>query len=149
MLDPQITLSLPPALTATTEMDALTHAVEAYIGNSTTYGTRKNALMAIKLIFENLSAVYENGANIRARRNRLHASYSAGCAFTKSYVGYVHAVAHSLGGAYNVPHGLANAVLLPFVLESYGAKIHKKLHRLSKDARELEEFYRFILSKEE
>lgn len=131
VLDPRITLSLPPALTATTGMDALTHAVEAYIGNSTTYGTRKNALMAIKLIFENLYTVYENGANIRARRNMLHAAYYAGCAFTKSYVGYVHAVAHSLGGAYNVPHGLANAVLLPFVLESYGLKIHKKLHRLA------------------
>ncbi len=131
VLDPRITLSLPPALTATTGMDALTHAVEAYIGNSTTYGTRKNALMAIRLIFENLSTVYENGANIRARRNMLHAAYYADCAFTKSYVEYVHAVAHSLGGAYNVPHGLANAVLLPFVLESYGLKIHKKLHRLA------------------
>ena len=131
VLDPRITLSLPPALTATTGMDALTHAVEAYIGNSTTYGTRKNARMAVKLIFENLYTVYENGANIRARRNMLHASYYAGCAFTKSYVGYVHAVAHSLGGAYNVPHGLANAVLLPLVLEAYGPRIHKKLHRLA------------------
>ena len=61
----------------------------------------------------------------------LHASFYAGCAFTKSYVGYVHAVAHSLGGEYNVPHGLANAILLPFVLESYGSCIHKKLHHLS------------------
>lgn len=61
----------------------------------------------------------------------LKASFYAGCAFTKSYVGYVHAVAHSLGGQYNVPHGLANAVLLPFVLEEYGPVIHKKLHRLA------------------
>lgn len=131
VLDPKVTVSLPPSLTATTGMDALTHAVEAYIGRSTTYGTRKNALMAIQLIFENLEAAYENGSDIDARRNMLHASYYAGCAFTKSYVGYVHAVAHSLGGEYNVPHGLANAVLLPFVLEAYGTSVHKKLHRLA------------------
>lgn len=131
VLDPKVTLSLPPAITATTGMDALTHAVEAYIGRSTTYGTRKNALMAVRLIFENIDKVYEDGSDIDARRNMLHASFYAGCAFTKSYVGYVHAVAHSLGGEYNVPHGLANAVLLPFVLEAYGSCIHKKLYRLS------------------
>lgn len=131
VLDPKVTVSLPPFVTATTGMDALTHAVEAYIGNSTTSGTRKDALLAVKLIFENLDTAYENGSDIEARRNMLKASFYAGCAFTKSYVGYVHAVAHSLGGQYNVPHGLANAVLLPFVLESYGASIHKKLYRLA------------------
>ncbi|MGF0017756.1 iron-containing alcohol dehydrogenase [Sporofaciens sp. SGI.106] len=131
VLDPKVTVSLPPHITATTGMDALTHAVEAYIGNSTTPGTRKDALMAVELIFENLDQAFEDGTNIEARRNMLKASYFAGCAFTKSYVGYVHAVAHSLGGEYNVPHGLANAVLLPFVLEAYGEKIHKKLHRLA------------------
>lgn len=131
VLDPKVTVSLPPHITATTGMDALTHAVEAYIGNSTTPGTRKDALMAVELIFENLDQAFEDGTNIEARRNMLKASYFAGCAFTKSYVGYVHAVAHSLGGEYNVPHGLANAVILPFVLEAYGEKIHKKLHRLA------------------
>lgn len=131
VLDPGTTVSLPPFITATTGMDALTHAVEAYIGNSTTPGTKKDALMAVKLIFENLDAAYNNGSDIEARRNMLKASFYAGCAFTKSYVGYVHAVAHSLGGEYNVPHGLANAVLLPFVLEAYGECIHKKLHRLA------------------
>ncbi len=131
VLDPKVTLSLPPAITATTGMDALTHAVEAYIGRSTTYGTRKNALMAVRLIFENIDKVYQDGSDIDARRNMLHASFYAGCAFTKSYVGYVHAVAHSLGGEYNVPHGLANAILLPFVLEAYGSCIHKKIYRLS------------------
>lgn len=115
-------------------MDALTHAVEAYIGNSTTHGTRKDALLAVKLIFENLDNAYENGSDIDARRNMLKASFYAGCAFTKSYVGYVHAVAHSLSGQYNVPHGLANAVLLPFVLDAYGSSIHKKLHRLATEA---------------
>lgn len=131
VLDPKVTLSLPPFITATTGMDALTHAVEAYIGKSTTYGTRKDALLAVKLIFENIDKAYTNGSDIDARRNMLHASFYAGCAFTKSYVGYIHAVAHSLGGEYNVPHGLANAILLPFVLETYGPCIHKKLHHLA------------------
>lgn len=131
VLDPKVTLSLPPFITATTGMDALTHAVEAYIGNSTTYGTRKDALLAVQLIFENIYTAYEEGGNVEARRNMLHASFYAGCAFTKSYVGYVHAIAHSLGGEYNVPHGLANAVILPMMLEAYGEKIHKKLARLA------------------
>lgn len=131
VLDPKVTVSLPPSITATTGMDALTHAVEAYIGRSSTYGTRKDALLAVRLIFENIDTAYTDGANIDARRNMLHASYYAGCAFTKSYVGYVHAVAHSLGGAYNIPHGLANAILLPHVLEEYGENIYKKLHKLA------------------
>ena len=131
VLDPKVTLSLPPFITATTGMDALTHAVEAYIGNSTTIDTRRDSLKAIKLIFENIDIAYEHGDNIHARRNMLHASFYAGCAFTKSYVGYVHAVAHSLGGQYNVPHGLANAILLPLVLREYGSCIDKKLHRLA------------------
>ncbi len=137
VLDPKVTLSLPPFITATTGMDALTHAVEAYIGNSTTYRTRKDALLAVRLIFENIDTVYNDGKNVNARRNMLHASFYAGCAFTKSYVGYIHAVAHSLGGEYNVPHGYANAVLLPFVLEAYRASgrgnssYDKKLHRLA------------------
>ena len=139
VLDPKVTLSLPPFITATTGMDALTHAVEAYIGNSTTSGTRKDALLAVKLIFENIDIVYNDGKNVDARRNMLHASFYAGCAFTKSYVGYVHAVAHSLGGEYNVPHGLANAILLPFVLEAYGTSIHKKLYRLALEAGIVEE----------
>lgn len=134
VLDPKVTVSLPPSITATTGMDALTHAVEAYIGNTTTYGTRKDALLATRLIFENIDTVYSDGMNVDARRNMLHASFYAGCAFTKSYVGYVHAIAHSLGGEYNVPHGLANAVILPMVLESYGSRIHKKLYRLAVEA---------------
>jgi len=134
VLDPKVTLSLPPFITATTGMDALTHAVKAYIGNSTTPGTRKNALDAVQLIFENLDRAYTNGSDKEARKNMLRASYFAGCAFTKSYVGYVHAVAHTLGGQYNVPHGLANAVILPFVLEEYGKTIYSKLARLAQAA---------------
>lgn len=131
VLDPKVTLSLPPFITATTGMDALTHTVEAYIGNSTTIDTRKDALKAVKLIFENLNDAYARGEDVTARRNMLHASFYAGCAFTKSYVGYVHAVAHSLGGEYNVPHGYANAVLLPMVLREYGPCIYKKLAKLA------------------
>ena len=99
-------------------MDALTHAVEAFIGRSTTKGTRRAALHAIKLISQNLEEVCVNPTNAEARQNMLKASYLAGVAFTKSYVGYVHAVAHTLGGAYGVPHGLANAVILPYVLKN-------------------------------
>ncbi len=131
VLEPDVTLSLPPFITATTGLDALTHAVEAYIGRSTTYDTRMDALLAVRLIFDNLIKVYQNGSLKEARRDMLKASFYAGCAFTKSYVGYVHAVAHSLGGQYNTPHGLANAVLLPFVLESYGTAAHKKLARMA------------------
>ena len=127
MLKPSLTVGLPKHITSTTGMDALTHAIEAYIGNSTTKQTRKCALFAIKTIFENLLEAYNNPTNIEARKNLLHASYNAGLAFTKSYVGYVHAVAHSLGGKYNVAHGLANAVILPYVLKMYGKKIFKKL----------------------
>ena len=131
VLDPKVTLTLPASITATTGMDALTHAVEAYIGNSTTPGTRKDALMATRLIFNNLDRAYTNGSDTTARKNMLKAAYYAGCAFTKSYVGYIHAIAHSLGGEYNVPHGLANAVILPMVLESYGESIYTKLHDLA------------------
>lgn len=131
VLDPKVTLTLPASITATTGMDALTHAVEAYIGNSTTPGTRKDAIMATELIFANLDTAFNDGTNVTARKNMLKAAYYAGCAFTKSYVGYVHAIAHSLGGEYNVPHGLANAVILPMVLESYGKSIYKKLHTLA------------------
>ncbi len=131
VLDPKMTVSLPPELTATTGMDDLTHAVEAYIGNSTTPATRGDAKKAVSLIFENLEAAYDNGKNLKARQGMLRASYLAGLAFTKSYVGYVHAVAHSLGGAYHVPHGLATATILPLILEAYGPVINEKLKDLA------------------
>ena len=126
VLDPEMTRSLPPHLTATTGMDALTHAIEAYIGNSTTAQTRSAALEAARLIGENLEDAYRDGNNMKARANMLKAAFLAGGAFSKSYVGYCHAVAHSLGGQYHIPHGLANAVLLPYVLEAYGESAHKK-----------------------
>ena len=130
VLDASLTYSLPPHLTATTGVDALTHAVEAYIGRSTSKETRRLSLEATKLVFENVEAAYKDGNNHKARENMLHAAYKAGIAFSKSYVGYIHAVAHSLGGKYGTPHGLANAVVMPYVLESYGKSVYKKLHRL-------------------
>lgn len=130
VLDASLTYSLPPHLTATTGMDALTHAVEAYIGRSTTKETRKLALDATRLVFENIKQAYDDGHNHKARENMLHAAYKAGIAFSKSYVGYIHAVAHSLGGQYGTPHGLANATIMPYVLEAYGESIYKKLHEL-------------------
>ena len=131
VLDPEVTKSLPPSLTATTGMDALTHAVEAFIGRSTTKQTREFSLEAVRLIFENIETAYHNGDDFNARANMLRASFLAGAAFTKSYVGYCHAVAHSLGGRYNIPHGLANAVLLPITLEMYGPSVYRKLKRLA------------------
>lgn len=130
VLDPEVTFTLPPHLTATTGMDALTHAVEAYIGGTTTRETRALSLECTRLIFENIEIAYADGCNRKARANMLLAAYKAGIAFSKSYVGYIHAVAHSLGGQYNIPHGLANSVLMPLVLEDYGSAAHRKLHKL-------------------
>lgn len=131
VLDEKLTLTLPAQLTATTGIDALTHAIEAYIGQSTTKETRNFSENAVKLIFENLPIAYTAGSNIQARKNMLIASYQAGCAFTRSYVGYVHAIAHSLGGKYNIGHGLANAVILPYMLKAYGSSIYKQLAHLA------------------
>lgn len=126
VLDPEMTRSLPKNMTSTTGMDALTHAIEAYIGNSTTRQTRADALEAVRLIAGNLEKAYHDGNDMTARANMLRAAFLAGGAFSKSYVGYCHAVAHSLGGRYHTPHGLANAVLLPYVLEAYGTAIDRK-----------------------
>ena len=134
LLKAELTVGLPKHITSTTGMDALTHAVEAYIGRSTTKQTRAKALSATKLVFKNLLEAYNNGQNIEARQNMLEAAYDAGVAFTKSYVGYVHAIAHSLGGKYNIPHGLANAVILPYILKMYGKSVYKKLWQLGTHA---------------
>lgn len=131
VLDPELTVGLPPHITSTTGMDALTHAVEAYIGRSNTKQTRQQAEEATKLIFENIEKAYNNGKDYEARANMLKGSYLAGCAFTRAYVGYVHAIAHNLGGLYGTPHGLANAVILPYVLEWYGSKIYPQLAKLA------------------
>ena len=130
MLNANLTLGLPKHITSTTGMDALTHAIEAYIGRTTTRQTRKCALFAVKTIFENLEEAYNHPKNFEAREQMLIASYNAGVAFTKSYVGYVHAIAHTLGGKYNIAHGFANAIILPYVLKKYGKSIYKKLWKM-------------------
>jgi Alcohol dehydrogenase, class IV len=131
VLDPLITVGLPPFVTATTGLDALTHAVEAYIGRSNTPETRADARQAVTLIFENLYTAYSDGKNLNARANMLKASFLAGVAFTKAYVGSVHAMAHTLGGYYRTPHGLANAVILPYVLDYYGSAAWRPLAELA------------------
>ena len=132
VLDPDLTVSLSPELTATTGMDAMTHAVEAFIGRSTNAFTRKASIDAVKLILEYLPRAYADGSDREARAKMQQAAYWAGASFTRSYVGYVHAVAHTLGGQYGVAHGLANSVLLPVVLEQYGVHAHKRLALLSR-----------------
>ena len=132
VLDNKTTLNLPKNITSTTGMDALTHAVEAYIGKSTTRLTRDMSEKAVKLIVENLKTCYDEPTNITARENMLRASYYAGVSFTISYVGYVHAIAHSLGGQYGTPHGFANAVILPHVLKKYGKSGEKRLAKLAR-----------------
>lgn len=134
VLDPELTTGLPPHITSTTGMDALTHAVEAYIGQSNTKSTKTNAEKAVRLIFQYLEVSYQDGANLLAREQMLLASHYAGLAFTRAYVGYVHAIAHNLGGQYGVPHGLANAVILPHILDYFGESAWERLARLCEHA---------------
>lgn len=116
-LDPTLMTGLPPHITAATGIDALTHAIEAFVGNWTTSYSDGMALSAVSLIFENLRTAYTDGKNLEAREKMSLASTYAGFAFTRANVGYVHAIAHQFGGLYYTPHGLANAIMLPFVLK--------------------------------
>jgi len=129
--DPRLTVTLPPHITATTGMDALTHAVESYIGHSNSRRTAAKALEATKLIFEHVETAYSDGDDLEAREKMLYASCCAGIAFTRAYVGNVHAIAHALGAFYNVPHGFANAIIMPYVLDFYGARAHARLADLA------------------
>lgn len=115
--DPELMVGMPPALTAATGMDALTHAIEAYICNIHTPYTDGLALQAIRLVSESLRTAVNDATNPRARTNMCWAEYMAGLAFSNSGLGLVHGIAHQLGGYYNIPHGLANAIMLPYVLE--------------------------------
>ena len=116
-LDPSLMLGLPPAITAATGMDALTHAVESYLSMHAVPETDNYALAAVKMIMKNLPVCYENGKDEQAREAMALASFYAGAAFTKANLGYVHAVAHQFGAFYHTPHGLANAIVLPYILE--------------------------------
>ena len=132
ILDPTLSAGLPPHITAETGMDALTHAVEAYLSRFyNTRKTREQAERAVVTIFSHLERAYRDGASLPDRAAMLQASFDAGAAFTRASVGNVHAIAHTLGGLYGTAHGLANAVLLPIVLEDYGAAAYPRLARLA------------------
>ena len=132
VMDPELTRDLPQKTTSTTGMDALTHAVEAYLcwTNNTAESIRL-AEEAVIAIFKYLERAYNNGSDMEAREEMLKASFKAGFAFTRAGVGNVHAIAHTMGGIYGTPHGLANAVILPIVLEDYGEVVYKKLAHLA------------------
>jgi alcohol dehydrogenase class IV len=130
-LDPTLMTGLPPHITAATGIDALTHAIEAFVGNWTTPYSDGMALSAVGLIFENLRVAYSNGTNLEAREKMALASTYAGFAFTRANVGYVHAIAHQFGGKYHTPHGLANAIMLPFVLKYSSPAITERLALLA------------------
>ena len=132
VLDPVLTVGLPPDTTATTGMDALAHAVEAYTNR--TYNTAledRLAKEAVRLIHDNILSAFEDGSDLDARQNMQRGAFYAGRAFTRGCVGYVHAIGHTLGGLYGVPHGLAMAVLLPHVMRAFGAAAHKRLAELA------------------
>jgi alcohol dehydrogenase class IV len=116
-LDATLMTGMPKPITAATGMDALTHAVEAYVNRWPHAETGFHCIAATRMIFANLPRAYENGEDLEAREAMAVAAFYAGLAFTKAYVGYVHAFSHKIGGMYGVPHGLGNAVTLPYVLD--------------------------------
>ena len=130
-LDPALMTGLPREVTAATGMDALTHAVEAFVGQWANPHTDRMALAAVGMIYANLRTVYRNGRDLAARERMALAATFAGLAFTRANVGYVHAIAHQLGGRYHTPHGLANAIMLPYVLRFESPAIAKRLAALA------------------
>ena len=131
VLDPALTTGLPPHITAATAMDALTHALEAYISKYATVRTKRLSEAAIRIIYKNILQVYHNPGDMKAREEMLTASFYAGMAFTATYVGYVHAFAHNYGGKFGIPHGLANAVILPHVMQFSLPSCTKEFARLA------------------
>lgn len=126
-LDPSLMIGLPRHVTAATGMDALTHAIEAFVGHWSNAHTDRMALAAVGMIYGNLRTAYRNGRDLAAREQMALAATYAGLAFTRANVGYVHAIAHQLGGKYHTPHGLANAIMLPRVLRFLSPAITRKL----------------------
>lgn len=112
-------------------MDALSHIVESYTNLSNTAETRNMSEKAVELIYQNLRKAHHNGADITARDNMQYAAYLAGRAFTRGYVGNIHAMAHQIGAKYPVAHGEANAIIMPYVLETYGETVYNDLARLA------------------
>ena len=131
VLDGTLLTTLPAKMTAYTGMDALTHAIEAYINHFNNRKTKKYELEAIESIFQYLIPSFLDGSNIQYRLELLEASYKAGVAITNNYIGYVHAIAHGIGGMYHLQHGMINAIILPIVLEEYGDTITKKLAHIA------------------
>jgi alcohol dehydrogenase class IV len=130
-LDPALMTGLPRGVTAATGMDALTHAVEAYLGHWSTEQSDRMALAAVSIIYGNLRKVYRNGKDLAAREQMALAATYGGLAFTRANVGYAHAIAHQLGGRYHVPHGLANAIVLPHVLAFVAPAVTDRLAALA------------------
>ena len=130
--DPMLILAMPKSLTAATGMDALTHAIEAYVSTSATPITDACAEKAIELISNYLVNAVENGQDVEARDMMAYAEYLAGMAFNNASLGYVHAMAHQLGGFYNLPHGVCNAILLPHVQEYNKATSASRLAKIAK-----------------
>ncbi|MCZ0750938.1 L-threonine dehydrogenase [Aeromonas enteropelogenes] len=120
--DPELMLAKPAGLTAATGMDALTHAIEAYVSTIATPVTDASAVMAIQLIAKHLRTAVNQGDDLHAREQMAYAQFLAGMAFNNASLGYVHAMAHQLGGFYDLPHGVCNAVLLPHV-QAYNAQV--------------------------
>ena len=131
VLDASLLTSLPAKMTAYSGMDALTHAIEAYINCFNNRKTNEYALCAIKSIFQYLVPSFEDGLNMQYRLELLEASYNAGVAISNNYVGYVHAIAHGIGGMYHLQHGMINAIILPIVLEEYGGAVVGKLAKIA------------------
>ena len=127
VLDPCLTLTLPSSMTADTGMDALTHAMEAFLNLFASHKVKQTSIEAIHEIFHALPLAYASGSDLAVRQEMLHASYLAGFSFTNNFVGYVHAIAHAVGALYHIPHGRANAILLPAVLREYGSCVERKL----------------------
>ncbi len=130
-LDPSLMLGLPPAITAATGMDALTHAIESYLCTSATRQSEAYALTSVRMVFANLPTAYRDGNDFAARSAMALASYYGGAAFTRTGVGYVHAIAHAFGAYYGTPHGLANAIVLPNVLEFSKEPAQRRLAELA------------------
>ncbi len=131
ILDPELCVGLPPAMTAATGMDALTHAVEAYTNSLHYSDVDMQALEATRLVFANLRGAYSHGEDLEAREAMLRASHLAGRAFTRGFVGYIHAVAHRFGERYHIPHGLANAITLPYFIDLYRGVVPERLADLA------------------
>lgn len=132
VMDPELVVGLPQKTTSATGMDALCHAVESYVSvMNKPEKSRRYAEEATVLIFRYLERAYNDGSDMEARENLMEAAYKAGWSFGRTGVGNVHAIAHTLGGLYNTAHGLANAVILPIVLEDYGKTVYKPLARLA------------------